>query len=59
VKDFHTAVHDAEGSLDVHRRQCARTEEAERSARAEDDEQEIHEDAVDPVAVESDNQDVQ
>jgi hypothetical protein len=59
AKDFHTAVHDAEGALDVHRRQCARTEEAERSARAEDDGQETQEDAADPVAVQDGSQNMQ
>jgi hypothetical protein len=52
-------VHDAEGALDVHRRQCARTEEAERSARAEDDGQETQEDAADPVAVQDGSQNMQ
>jgi hypothetical protein len=52
-------VHDAEGALDVHRRQCARIEGVERAARDENDEQEMHEDAVNSVAAESDNQDAQ
>jgi hypothetical protein len=59
VKDFHTAVHDAEGALEVLRRQCARVEGVERAARDENDGQEMHEDAVNSVAAESDNQDAQ
>jgi hypothetical protein len=59
AKEFHTAVHDAEGALGVLRRQCARIEGVERAARDENDGQEMHEDAVNSVAAESDNQDAQ